>query len=160
MVVVLALLFLVIPIAELYVIIQVAGSIGIPETIVVVIAISLAGAWLARVAGLSVLNRLQRTVRAGKVPSAELVDGALVLFAGALMITPGFLSDALALFLLVPPSRALVRGLILRRIRAGGGLITVVASGRRGASGAGPRDSEVWDVDGWEDPPDRPELER
>lgn len=158
MVVVLALLFLVIPIAELYVIVKVAGGIGIPETILLLIAISVVGAWLARIAGISVLTRLQRTVRAGKVPSAELVDGALVLFAGALMLTPGFLSDVLAIFLLVPPTRALARGLILRRIRAGGGLITVVASGRRGGPGGRPRGDEVWDVEGWEDPPERPGL--
>ena len=61
------------------------------------------GAWLAKMAGIGVLDRLQRTVRAGRVPSAELVDGALVLFAGALMITPGFLSDCLAILLLLPP---------------------------------------------------------
>ena len=97
----LALVFLVVPIAELYVIVQVAGGIGIPETILLLIAISFVGAWLARVAGLGVLNRLQRTVRAGKVPSGELVDGALVLFAGALMITPGFLSDLFAILLLL-----------------------------------------------------------
>jgi UPF0716 protein FxsA len=156
MVVVLALLFLVVPIAEIYVIVQVAGGIGVPETILLLVVISVVGAWLARLAGVSVLARLQRTVRAGKVPSAELVDGGLVLFAGALMITPGFLSDCLAIFLLLPPSRALVRGVILRRIRAGGGLITVVTSGRRGAPASG----DVWDVEGWEDPPDRPALDR
>jgi UPF0716 protein FxsA len=99
-----------------------------------------------------VLQRLQRTIREGKVPSAELVDGGLVLFAGALMITPGFLSDCLAILLLLPPSRAVVRGALLRRIRAGGGFVTVVA-GRRGP--AGPVD-DVWDVDSWEDPPTPP----
>lgn len=160
MVVVLALLFLVVPIAELYVIVQVASGIGVVETIVVIIAISVVGAWLAKMAGLSVLNRLQRTVRAGKVPSNEVVDGALVLFAGALMIIPGFLSDAVALLLLLPPTRALVRSTILRRIRAGGGLITVVTSGRRGGTAAGGDQADgVWDVDGWEEPPDRPGLQ-
>lgn len=160
MLVVLALLFLVVPIAELYVIVQVAGGIGVPETILLVIAISLVGAWLAKMAGLSVLSRLQRTVRAGKVPSNEVVDGVLVLFAGALMITPGFLSDGLAILLLLPPTRALVRTAILRRIRAGGGLITVVTSGRRtGPTPQGDADG-VWDVDGWEEPPERPGLDR
>lgn len=161
MFVLLAVVFLVVPIAELYVIVQVAGDLGIPETILLLIAISVVGAWLARVAGLAVLNRLQRTVRAGKVPSAELVDGALVLFAGALMITPGFLSDALAIFLLLPPTRALVRNSVLRRIRAGGGLFRVVTSVPTGPGGRGPQaGGEVWDVDGWEDPPERPGLGR
>jgi UPF0716 protein FxsA len=161
MFVLLAVVFLVVPIAELYVIVQVAGGIGIPETILLLIGISFLGAWLARIAGLGVLNRLQRTVRAGKVPSAELVDGGLVLFAGALMITPGFLSDALAILLLLPPTRAVARNLVLRRIRKGGGLFRVVTSVPDGPGGRGPRaDGEVWDVDGWEDPPDRPGLSR
>ncbi len=150
MFVLLAVVFLVVPIAELYVIVQVAGGIGIPETILLLIGISFVGAWLARVSGLGVLNRLQRTVRQGKVPSAELVDGALVLFAGALMITPGFLSDALAIFLLLPPTRAVVRAAILRRIRAGGGLLRVVSTMPTGPGAAQrrPGDADVWDVDG------------
>ena len=154
----LALLFLVVPIAELYVIVQVAGTVGIPETILLLIVISVVGAWLAKWAGVGVLRRLQNTVRQGRVPSAELVDGALVLFAAALMITPGFLSDCLAILLLLPPSRAAVRGVILRRIRAGGGLITVV-TGRGQSPGFGRTGSpagDVWDVEGWEDPPTPP----
>jgi UPF0716 protein FxsA len=153
----LALVFLVVPIAELYVLLQVTHQIGVPETILLLIAISVVGAWLAKVAGLGVLNRLQQTVRQGKVPSAELVDGALVLFAGALMITPGFLSDCLAILLLLPPSRAVARQAVLRRIRAGGGLLNVVV----GQPPAGGRATEgVWDVEGWEDPPQRPGLGR
>lgn len=159
MFVLLALVFLVVPVVELYLIVQVADGLGIPETILLLIGISFVGAWLARVAGLSVLNRLQRTVRAGQVPSAELVDGALVLFAGALMITPGFLSDALAIVLLLPPTRAVVRNIVLRRIRAGGGLFRMVTSVPTGPGGRGPQaDGGVWDVAGWEDPPDRPGL--
>ena len=159
MFVLLAVVFLVVPIAELYVIVQVAGGIGIPETILLLIAISFVGAWLARVAGLGVLNRLQRTVRAGKVPSAELVDGALVLFAGALMITPGFLSDCLAILLLLPPTRAVARAAILQRIRAGGGVFRIVSSVPTGGRHA-PQDGDVWDAESWEDPPERPGLER
>jgi UPF0716 protein FxsA len=156
MFVVLALVFLLVPIVEIYVMLQVSGAIGIPETILLLIAISAAGAWLAKMAGLGVLNRLQRTVRAGKVPSGELVDGALVLFAAALMLTPGFVTDCLAIVLLVPPSRAVVRGVVLRRIRSRGGLfqvITTVPTGRQPSAG-----DEVWDVDSWEDPPERPSI--
>ena len=153
---VLAVVFLVVPIVEIYVMLQVSGAIGVPETILLLIVISVVGAWLAKMAGLGVLNRLQRTVRAGKLPSAELVDGALVLLAGALMITPGFISDCLAILLLLPPSRAVVRGVVLRRLRAGGGLfqvVTTVPTGGRSDAGDG-----VWDVDSWEDPPERPSL--
>lgn len=152
-----ALVFLVVPIAELYVIIQVAGGIGIPETILLLIAISLLGAWLAKMAGVGVLYRLQRTVREGRVPSNEIVDGALVLFAGALMLTPGFLTDLLAIALLLPPSRALVRGIVLRRIGARGGFFTMVTSMPTGSARA---KGDVWDVDSWEDPPSPPALGR
>ena len=157
MFVVLAVVFLVVPIVEIYVMLQVADVIGVPETILLLIAMSFLGAWLAKLAGLGVLNRLQRTVRAGKVPSAELVDGALVLFAAALMIAPGFLSDCLAILLLLPPSRAVVRRVVLRHIRSRGGLLfQVMGSGpSRGQPGA----SDVWDVESWEDPPERPSLE-
>lgn len=153
-------LFLVVPVVELYVIVQVAGGIGIPETILLLIGISVVGAWLAKVAGLGVINRFQRTVRAGRVPSAEVVDGALVLLAGALMITPGFLSDILAILLLLPPTRAVVRSTILRRIRAGGGIVRIVAEAPTAPRRPG---GDVWDVDSWEDPPagpDRPGLGR
>lgn len=152
----LLLLFVVVPVVELYFIVQVAGSIGALETIALLIVISVVGTWLAKVAGFGVLNRFRRTVAQGKVPSAELVDGALVLAAGALMILPGFVSDIVAIVLLLPPTRIPIRRLILRRIRAGGGIVTVVA-GR----GRGPGRGDVWDVDSWEDPPsppDRPTL--
>ena len=154
---VLALLFLVVPIAELYVIVQVAGGIGVPETILLLIAVSVFGAWLAKREGLGVLRRLQRTVAEGRVPSGEIVDGALVLFAAALLLTPGFLSDCFGIVLLFPPTRALVRALVLRRIRAGGGFVRVISTSPR-RPGAG---GDVWDVDGWEEPPpssDRPSL--
>ena len=160
MFVVLAVVFLLVPIVEIYVMLQVSGAIGVPETILLLIAVSLLGAWLAKMAGVGVLYRLQRTVRSGKIPSAELVDGALVLFAAALMLTPGFITDCLAVLLLLPPSRAVVRGVVLRRIRARGGLFQVITTaptpGRGGTSG------EVWDVESWEhqdpDPPERPSL--
>jgi UPF0716 protein FxsA len=151
----LAVVFFVFPIVEIYVMLQVSHAIGVPETILLLIAISVAGAWLAKMAGLGVLNRLQRTVRAGRAPSAELVDGALVLFAAALMLAPGFITDCLAILLLIPPTRAVVRGVVLRRIRARGGLfqvITTVPTGGRRAT-----DADVWDVESWEDPVDPPE---
>lgn len=154
----LVLLFLVVPIVELYVIVQVTHTVGVSDTILLLIGISVVGAWLAKAAGISVLNRIQRTIRSGRVPSGELIDGGLVLFAGALMITPGFLSDVLALLLLLPPSRAVARRLILRRIRAGGGVVNIVVGDRHGSArrtDAGMSD-EVWDTEGWEDPPTPP----
>ncbi|HLT16547.1 MAG TPA: FxsA family protein [Acidimicrobiales bacterium] len=150
----LLLLLVIVPIIELYVIVQVATGIGVAETILLLIAISVVGAWCAKVAGIGVLNRFHRTIREGRVPSREVIDGALVLAAGGLMIFPGFVSDVVAILLLLPPTRAVLRGSILRRIRAGGGIVRVVR-GRSAAPG-------VWDVESWEEPPGggHPELGR
>ena len=115
MFVLLTVLFLVIPIVELWVIVAAAQTFGIPETLVVLVLISLAGAYLCKLAGLSVLLRLQKTVRSGAVPTREVVDGFLVLLAGALLLTPGFFTDVFALGLLFPPTRAFARRLVLRR---------------------------------------------
>lgn len=159
MFVLLVLLFVVAPLAELYVIVQVAGGIGVAETILLLLAVSFVGASLAKSQGLAVLARMQRTVAAGRVPSAELVDGALIILAGALMIAPGFISDCLAILLLFPPTRFPVRSYLLRRIRAGGGLVTTFSrSGWRWTSTGG---DDLWDVDSWEGPPPgTPELDR
>jgi len=115
MFVLLTVLFLVIPIVELWVIVVAAQTFGIPGTLVVLVVISVAGAYLCKWAGLSVLMRLQKTVRAGGVPTREVVDGFLVLLAGALLLTPGFFTDVFALGLLFPPTRAVARAAVLRR---------------------------------------------
>ena len=111
----LALLFLVVPIAELAVLIRVGQWIGVLNTIGVLILVSLVGAWLAKREGLSVLRRIQRQLELGQMPGVELIDGFLVLLAGVLLIAPGFLSDVLGILLLLPPVRATVRRLLRRR---------------------------------------------
>ena len=113
----LALLFIVVPIAELYVIIQVGQAIGVLDTLALLILISVVGAWLAKRDGLGVLRRIQRALEAGRVPGTELIDGFLILLAGALMLTPGFITDIIAILLLLPPCRAVVRRQ-LRRVFA------------------------------------------
>jgi UPF0716 protein FxsA len=112
---VLALLFIVVPIAELYVILQVGQAIGVLDTIVLLILVSVVGAWLAKREGLGVLRRIRRSLDAGRVPGTELIDGFLILLAGALMLTPGFLTDILAILLLLPPVRVVVRRQLRRR---------------------------------------------
>lgn len=111
----LTVLFLVVPLLELWVIVGVAQSIGVPETLVVLVLLSVAGAYLVKWAGLGVLVRMQKTVRKGEVPTRDVVDGFLVLLAGALLLVPGFLSDVLALGLLFPPTRSVARRIVLRR---------------------------------------------
>jgi UPF0716 protein FxsA len=150
----LVIVFLVAPLVELAVIIQVAGSIGAFNTIGLLIAVSLVGAWLAKREGLGVLRRIQAALDRGDVPSAEVADGGLILLAGALMIAPGFVSDALAILLLLPPTRALVRLPLMRYLARRGGFAVMTRMGgssRGGRFGDGTVD--VWDVESWEDPP-------
>ena len=101
--------FIVVPILEIFIITQVAGEIGWAETIFLVIAVSLAGAALVRREGLGVIRRIQNALGTARIPTNELADGAMIFFASALMLTPGFLTDALGLALLLAPIRAVLR---------------------------------------------------
>src|SRR5690606_12227453 len=78
------------------------------------IIISAIGAWLVKYEGLSILVRMQEQVERGRVPAKELVDGVLLLLAGVLMLVPGFLSDVLGVLLILPPTRAVVRRVVMR----------------------------------------------
>jgi UPF0716 protein FxsA len=111
----LALIFIGVPIAELYVLLQVGHAIGVLDTLALLIVVSMVGAWLAKREGISVLRRMQAALDAGRMPGAELIDGFLILMAAALMLTPGFLTDIVAIFLLLPPVRAVVRRALRRR---------------------------------------------
>jgi UPF0716 protein FxsA len=109
MVPLLVILFIGVPFAELYVLIQVGHAIGVLNTLGLLLLVSIVGAWLAKREGISVIRRMQAALNAGRVPGTELVDGFLILLAAALMLTPGFLTDIVAIFLLLPPVRAVVR---------------------------------------------------
>ena len=121
----LVLAFIVVPIAELAVILAIGHSIGFLPTLLLVAAFSLGGAWLAKREGLSAWRRLRRALEEGRVPTAEAADGALILLAGALLLTPGFLTDVAGVLLLLPPVRAAVRRATPRlaawRLRRAGG---------------------------------------
>ena len=115
---VLALLFLVVPLVELYVIIQVGQAIGALNTVGILLLDSLIGGWLMKREGLAVFRRLQAKLEQGEVPGSELVDAFLILFGGALMLTPGFISDIVGMALLLPPVRPLRARPVLRGSRA------------------------------------------
>lgn len=121
MVALLALLFFVVPFAELALVIAVGREIGIGDTLFLMVGISVVGAFLARRQGLGVLREVQRRTDAGEVPGKELIDGLLVFAAAVLLLTPGFLTDAVALLLLVPLVRSGLRRFVRRRFerRAG-----------------------------------------
>jgi UPF0716 protein FxsA len=108
-------LFVVVPIAEIYVLLQIGHAIGALPTIALLIADSVLGAALMRSQGRAAWLRLNAALAEGRVPGREVMDGALVILGGALLLTPGFLSDALGLVLLLPPTRAIVRRVLLRR---------------------------------------------
>lgn len=114
MVLLLAILFFAVPIAELAVLISVGQQIGIGDTILLMIGVSVVGAFMARRQGLGVLREVQRRSARGEVPGKELTDGLLVLVAAVLLLTPGFVTDGVALLLLVPPVRAGIRAVVRR----------------------------------------------
>jgi len=111
----LLLLFIVVPIAELALLIQVGQAIGVWWTIALLVADAILGSLLARSQGRAAWRRFNEALRGGRPPAREVLDGALVLFGGALLLTPGFLTDVLGLVLLLPPTRALVRAVLVRR---------------------------------------------
>lgn len=115
MVGILIVLFIVVPILELAVFVQVSNLIGFFPALLLVVAFSVSGAWLVKREGIGVWRRAQAQIDQGELPAKELVNGLLILFAGVLMLTPGFLTDILGLFLLIPPTRALVRVVLMRR---------------------------------------------
>ena len=160
------LLLVVAPLVELYVIIQVAHVIGAWETIALLVLESMVGAWLLKRQGLSVLARVRDAVDHGRMPGKELVDGLLIVVAGALMLAPGFIGDVIGYLLLIPPTRALVRAPLMKRFAAGGwaGQFYSTAGAGAGARFVGSFRAEAFDVTGHEaggrpdDPAGRPPL--
>lgn len=155
---VIALLFIVVPIIELMVIVSAAQAIGTPQTLALLIIMSILGAWLVKVQGLGVWRRMRDTVSRGGIPHRELVDGVLILVAGALMLTPGFVTDGVGLLLLLPPTRAVVRTTILARSKTGIAVsVFGSALGRDTDPRAGDgRDSNIRDATSWEADPGDP----
>jgi UPF0716 protein FxsA len=159
--VLLVLLFIVVPIVELFVIIQVGEAIGVLPTIALLIADSIIGSMLMRSQGRLAWRRFNAAISEGRMPHREVADGALIIFGGALLLTPGFVSDVLGIILLLPPTRALVRNLLTRRLLP---RIVVSRFGVPPATGAGAprrrprRDPDGADVEGTATEVDPPRL--
>jgi len=109
-------LFIVVPIVELYVLLQVGQAIGVLPTIALLIADSVLGSILMRSQGRAAWRRFNVVLAEGRVPHREVLDGVLVIFGGALLLTPGFVTDILGAFLLLPPTRAVIRAILVRRL--------------------------------------------
>jgi UPF0716 protein FxsA len=101
--------FILMPIAEIYVLLQVGGSIGALKTILIIIATGIAGAYLARMQGLMALRRMQQMVQSGQPPTDPLLDAVMVFVAGVVLLTPGFITDMMGLALLFPATRRVVK---------------------------------------------------
>jgi UPF0716 protein FxsA len=164
----LVLIFIIVPLAELYVIIQVGDAIGLGPTLVLLLADALLGSMLLRHQGRAAWVRFNRALAENRLPHKEVFDGVLIIFGGALLVTPGFITDIFGLILLIPPTRAIVRGVssrIVRRRMAMGATLWSIgraqrpprrrpAPGRPGPGGGpppgGPATEDPFD---WEEPP-------
>jgi UPF0716 protein FxsA len=135
-------LFIVVPLLELYVILQVGEAIGVLPTIALLIADSLLGTFLMRSQGRRAWLRFNLAVSEGRVPAREAIDGVLVVFGGALLLTPGFVTDIFGLIFLLPVTRPLVRRLLVKRFAGRMVMSAQRFGGRRPSSGGG------WDVEG------------
>src|SRR3954464_13680380 len=111
----LVILFIVVPIAELALLIQVGQLIGVWWTILLLIADAILGSWLLRTQSRAAWRRFNEALAGGKIPHREVIDGVLVIFGGVLLLTPGFITDIFGLLFLFPPTRVLLRGLLVRR---------------------------------------------
>ena len=118
-----AFLFLVVPIVEIYLLIQVGSVIGALPTILLVVATAVIGAYLLRQQGLSTLARFQKNMATGVMPAREMLEGVLLLIGGALLMTPGFFTDAMGFMCLIPFTRRfLVDQLISRSVIKAAGM--------------------------------------
>ena len=112
----LLLLFTVVPALELILLIQLGSWVGFWPTAALVLGTGVVGAWLTRYEGLKVLRAVNAEMAEGRMPTDHLLDGLLILVAGALLLTPGLLTDAAGFFLLAAPGRRLIRGVVSKVI--------------------------------------------
>ena len=156
-------LLVVVPLVEVYVLVQVGQVIGALPTIALLVVMSLLGAWLLRREGARTWQAFRAAMGSGRVPAKEVADGALVIFGGALLLTPGFATDLFGLLCVLPPTRAVLRrmltGLVARRLGVAG-VVGGLAADRLRRPGPGSRQSSTV-VDGEvvherTDPPGRP----
>lgn len=165
---ILLLAFLGLPIAELYVIVQVGQAIGLLPTLAILLLDGFVGAALARWQGRAAWIRFNQAIAAGRAPARETFDGAMIVVGGALLLAPGFITDLVGFALLAPPTRALMRGAVARLARRRMSLRWTVASppprgarrrpGERWEAGA-PGPSRRYDFEGTAREADEPSAE-
>jgi UPF0716 protein FxsA len=113
----LLLLFTAVPLVELALLLEIGQRVGLPATLALVLGTGVLGAWLAKREGLRTLTRVREEMAAGKLPADALLDGLLILIAGAVLLTPGLLTDLFGFVLLIPGSRRAIRRRVAARLR-------------------------------------------
>jgi UPF0716 protein FxsA len=147
----LLLLLVALPVAELALLVRVASEIGVLDTLAILFLVGLAGTWIAKRVGLGALRRIRQAQVAGRAPSREVAGAGLALLGAILLIIPGFISDAVGILLLLPPTRVLFRSLVLRWYAHRGPFVVVRRT--RVEHRVGDHDHEIWDVESWEETP-------
>ncbi|MGH3496439.1 MAG: FxsA family protein [Nocardioidaceae bacterium] len=134
----LPLALLIVPIVEIAVIIQVGHLIGFWPTFLLLVAESALGAWLVKREGLRAWRALSEAIRTGHLPSRELTDAGLVLVGGTLLLTPGFVTDVVGFFFVLPPTRPLARRLVQAWVARRGVAVVTRRASRVNPGGVGP----------------------
>ncbi|HTR74767.1 MAG TPA: FxsA family protein [Solirubrobacterales bacterium] len=135
----LVLLFIVVPIAELYVIIQVGEWIGVVPTLLLLLLDAFLGSWLLKHQGRNAWRRFNEALAERRIPAKEVADGFLVILGGALLIAPGFITDFFGLLFLIPPTRAVARRVLHRWTVGRIAVVGVPVGAAMGGFGSGPR---------------------
>ncbi len=119
----LILIFIVVPLIEILLLIEIGSRIGAFNTILVIVLTAIVGASMMRQQGFTIMRNIQRDLSQGRMPTGELINGALVLVGGIVLLTPGFFTDAVGFILLIPATRGFIRKkiqlLIRRKIESG-----------------------------------------
>lgn len=151
-------LFIAVPILELWVIIEIGGLIGVLPTLALLFAMSLLGASLLRHQGRGAWQRFNQALAERRFPGREVADGLMITIGGALLLTPGFVTDAVGLLLLIPPTRAIARRLL--RAYVARRFVVVGIGGMPGGGGPEEPGRRPYDFDATaeEVEEDRPEL--
>ncbi|CAK0767196.1 FxsA family protein [Gammaproteobacteria bacterium] len=133
--------FLLLPIADITLLVKIGGLIGVLPTVALVLLAASAGSWLLRRQGLATLDRVRESVARGELPASQLLEGVVLLISAALFIAPGFLTDLVAVIGVIPPLRRRLVAWVLRR-----GLLGVVNTPTHSRSGAEPHtiEGEFW----------------
>lgn len=114
----LLILFILVPLAELYLFMTLGDELGFPKTLAIIVITAIIGAALTKSQGRRAIEKLHKASSEGRLPAREAFDGVMILIAGAVLITPGFLTDAVGFLLLIPPVRSIVAGYLGEKLKA------------------------------------------